>query len=233
MRSSVLAVLALLLTAALLAATPTTAQAQTCTKQFQMMGFSNQTVNGNAGVFGMTEACQASFPASRMCTSEEVMNTVTIPDLDAQNAWVRPAIKPIGTGGLAVIADASGSDSADGNANSVPGDLTCRGWTRTNNYNGLTVNDSGGFMPQSCSGARPVACCSLIPVPEPPMAAIQGGAMAALASLSAVKNAARAKHTAFARVKQTALAHAATPSAPVLSCDEAADAEHEEDAIAS
>ena len=166
-----------------------TAQAQTCTKQFQLVGFSTQTVNGNAGIFQMTEACQQNFEASRACTSEEVMNTVEIPELSAQNAWVRPTLRPIGGGGIAVLADASGSDSADGNVNSLPGDLTCRGWTRTNNYNGLTVNDDGGFLPQSCSGSRPVACCSLIRVPEPPLAAIQGGAVAALASLARVKKA--------------------------------------------
>lgn len=170
-------------------ALPERARAQTCSKQFQLVGFSSQTVNGNAGVFRMTSACQQSFEASRMCTSEEVMNTVTIPTLTAQNAWVRPALKPIGTGGGAVLADASGSDSADGNANSLPADLTCRGWTRTDDYKGLTVNDDGGFLPQSCSGSRPVACCSLIRVPEPPMAAIQGGAVAALASLARARKA--------------------------------------------
>ena len=235
MRFSARAVFVPLLASLSLAAAAHPALAQTCTKQFQMVGFSSRTLNGNAGVFGMTAACQESFAASRMCTSEEVMNTVTIPDLNAQNAWVRPAIKPIGTGGGAVIADASGSDSADGNANSLPGDLTCRGWTRTNNYNGLTVNDSGGFLPQSCSGSRPVACCSLIPVPEPPLAAIQGGAMAALASLSALKgtvrNAGWVRHAAAAR--KAARAEAPTP---VLSCEEGAPApapEPGEDAIAS
>jgi hypothetical protein len=178
------------LVAALLAfGAPSAALAQTCTKQFQLVGFSSQNLNGNAGVFRMTAACQQDFEASRVCTSEEVMNTVEIPELSAQNAWVRPALRPIGGGSIAVLADASGSDSADGNVNSLPGDLTCRGWTRTSNYNGLTVNSDGGFLPQSCSGSRPVACCSLIRVPEPPLAAIQGGAMAALASLARVKKA--------------------------------------------
>ncbi len=159
------------------------AAAQVCTKQFQLVGFSSSTLNGNAGVFAMTKACQEDFPESRMCTSEEVMNTVTIPSITAQNAWVRPAIRSIGTGGVAVLADASGRDSGI-QAGSDPSDLTCRGWT-DNGFQGLTVTTSGGFVPQVCTARRPVACCALIRVPEPPSAALHGGAMAALASLAA------------------------------------------------
>lgn len=179
MRSLALAVVVLLAGFSM----PSRSQAQTCSKQFQLVGFSSRAVAGNAGIFEMTRACQESFEASRVCTSEEVMDTVEIPQLGAQNAWVRPSLKPIGTGGPATLADASGSGSGEAGDQSLPGDLTCRGWTRTNDYSGLTVNNNGGFLPQVCGAARPVACCALIRVPEPPLAAIQGSAMAALASL--------------------------------------------------
>lgn len=183
MRSLALAAVAVLA----LTSIPSTSAAQTCSKQFQLVGFSSRAVSGNAGLFEMTRACQESFEASRVCTSEEVMSTVEIPELSAQNAWVRPSFKPIGTGGPASLADASGSASVDAGAEALPGDLSCRGWTRTNDYSGLTVNDDGGFQPQVCGASRPVACCALIRVPEPPLAAVQGGAVAALASLVRAK----------------------------------------------
>jgi hypothetical protein len=182
-------VLSLAVAVATLAVIPSVVAAQTCTKQFQLVGFSSSSMKGSSGIFRMTEACQVDFEASRICTSEEVMNTVTIPELSAQNAWVRPAIKPIGAGVISIMADASGSDSADGRSSSLPGDLTCRGWTTNNDYRGLTVSNKGGFLTQKCDAGRPVACCAMIRVPEPPLAAIQGGAVAALAALARARKA--------------------------------------------
>ena len=174
-----------LVVAVALAAGASPAAAQVCSKQFQLVGFSSSTLNGNEGVFGMTKACQDDFPESRMCTSEEVMNTVTIPTVNGNNAWVRPSLQPIatGAGGAAVVGDISGRDTGI-SGGSDPGDLSCRGWT-DNSFKGLTVNNTGGFSPQPCTARRPVACCSLIRVPEPPAAALHGGAVAAIASLAA------------------------------------------------
>ena len=47
----------------------------------QLVGFTSTTVTGDAGVLGMTNACHLEFSATRMCTSEEVMNTVAMPVL--------------------------------------------------------------------------------------------------------------------------------------------------------
>ena len=68
----------------------------TPSKTFQMVGASTEEVTGDVGVFGMTLACQADFPVSRMCTSEEVMNTVTVPLGQSDSAWVRPSFQPTG-----------------------------------------------------------------------------------------------------------------------------------------
>ena len=41
----------------------------------QLVGFSTATVTGDAGVLGMLDACHQDFPASRMCSSEEIVKT--------------------------------------------------------------------------------------------------------------------------------------------------------------
>jgi hypothetical protein len=156
-------------------------------KQFQLVGFSNGTLRGDAGVFRMATRCQADYEASRMCTSEEVMDTVIVPSLpNGTTAWVRPSIKPVASGDLTISMDASGADSTLNNGSDTA-DLTCMGWNQRDNVRGLTVNDSGGFSTQPCDFQRRIACCSLITVPEPSIAALHGSAVAALASLAVAK----------------------------------------------
>ena len=87
-------------------------------KAFQMVGASTDEVTGDAGVFGMTIACQLDFPASRMCESEEAMGTVEVPTDIVSDAWVRPSWS------------ANGLDSS-GIAR-VPNELTCAGWQGQN-----------------------------------------------------------------------------------------------------
>jgi hypothetical protein len=43
------------------------------------------------GVLGFTLACQQEFADSRMCASEEIVNTQTVPASLAGSAWFRPA----------------------------------------------------------------------------------------------------------------------------------------------
>ena len=62
--------------------------AQTSTKKFQMVGVSSTAVAGDVGLFGMAQACQQDFPASRMCTTREVVGTVSVPEMVGE-AWVQ------------------------------------------------------------------------------------------------------------------------------------------------
>ncbi len=162
----------------LIAGVATTAGAQTCTKQFQLVGFTAGDLPSDTGVLGFTQACQAEFPASRMCSSVEVMQTVDMPVLpESTKAWVRPTFRPGGNGPLL---DASGTESQSSLT------LSCRGWAYTGNgYAGLAVDGNGRFDSEGCINSFPVACCSLLAVPEPSMSLLQGAAAATLGTLAA------------------------------------------------
>ena len=57
------------------------------------MGISGTTTAANVGIFSMTNLCQAEYLDSRMCTSEEIMKSVNIPELPSDSvAWVQPVI---------------------------------------------------------------------------------------------------------------------------------------------
>jgi hypothetical protein len=84
-----------------------------------------------------------------MCTSEEVMETTSVPANLSGQAWVRPSLKPHPTG---YLLDASG----------VSGSITCNGWTG-GDPNGLTVHANGSFFLASCTTRQAVSCCALLP----------------------------------------------------------------------
>jgi len=129
---------------------------------FELKGFSTASVRGDGGVLGMTAACAASFAGSRMCTSREVLETTTVPNISVNTeAWVRPNFTPVATGGNAntVALDESGVPTLNSaNTNTTAEDMSCRGWTATANQ-GLVVNRNGSFRLQGCNNNRPVACC--------------------------------------------------------------------------
>ena len=104
-------------------------------KTVQLVGFSAAQVMGDVGVFGMTQTCQAEFPLTRLCTDEEVRDTVVIPSGLVGNAWLHSA-------GDAII---------DGNNN-------CFGW-RSAGGTGVQVDSVGGFTEVSCLTPASVACC--------------------------------------------------------------------------
>ncbi|GAG14310.1 unnamed protein product, partial [marine sediment metagenome] len=132
----------------------------TGTPRYQLVGFTADTFPVTTGVLGFTLACQVAFPESRMCTSNEVMETVTVPlDLSGE-AWVRPSFVPIATGDNNVRAmDNSGNYG-------WPSSFTCSGWRSEVNdgYNkGLTVDATGRFVSRRCDYVYAVACCAPVP----------------------------------------------------------------------
>ena len=126
----------------------------------------------------MTRQCAMEFGevgATRMCTSSEILNTATVPQGLAGEAWVRPSWQP--TGGQFTLDDS-------GQAND-PAHLTCEGWSATDMW-GLSVDGSGSFDNLSrCDAPRAIACCHPVVVPEPTAAVGLGAGAAALAALGA------------------------------------------------
>jgi hypothetical protein len=115
---------------------------------YELAGFTSASFTGAQGVLAFTLACQSEFADSRMCTSEEVLNTVDVPMALSGTAWVRPTYVEGGH-------DMSGvEDSAE--------HFTCKGWTFDGNK-GLTVNEDGKFDTLICSNRFQVACCTEIP----------------------------------------------------------------------
>jgi hypothetical protein len=123
--------------------------------RFQLVGFTTATSTGDRGVLGFTSACQTEFPASRMCSSVEIMETSVLVSGLAGDAWVRPSFRPLAVGSGTLVIDASGAIGA-------PNGLSCQGWTGTLGF-GLKVDASGGFAASFCSEQRPVACCAPVP----------------------------------------------------------------------
>jgi hypothetical protein len=138
----------------------------------RFVGFSSATFDGAQGVRTYTETCQVDYlSAARMCTSEEVLNTVSWPAEPASTkGWVRPVYQPVSY-------DASGVQLADNQ-----GALACQGWKATGGLNrGLAVFGDGRFETGSCDDARPIACC--ISTPSGVAPAFPAWAMGALSVL--------------------------------------------------
>ena len=155
---------------------------------FQLVGFTGQKFAGNGGLLAMSTACQSQFPASRVCSSSEVANTVKLPaGLPGGGAWVQPSL----VGGV-LIGTVPGAVDAQGGV--LPGTVPCGGWTRADNGAiGLAVTAAGQVTALTCDNALSAACCALTPVPEPPTSLAEPAAGVALASLAVTK----AVHSAF------------------------------------
>lgn len=131
----------------------------------ELVGFSSERfTGGRTGVLGYTRACQADFPGSRMCTSEEVLRTVNVPSLPVTKAWVLPSFQPI-----APTSDGLVALDASGKANQTIRNFTCSSWISNDSQTfGLTVivDDTGrvgSFDFGNCAAERSVACCMPTP----------------------------------------------------------------------
>lgn len=115
------------------------------------------TFNGAAGVKAYTAACAAEFAGSRMCRSDEILQTDSWPaTLNATQAWVAPTIVAW-AGGSAV--DASGFVLYSSLVT-----LSCSAWSGrvSSGYPdyGLTLTDAGVWGANACDTIQSVACCA-------------------------------------------------------------------------
>ena len=169
----------------LLVVSSSTAEAE---KAFQLVGFTAGKVGGTGGLLAMARTCQAEFPASRMCTSEELIRTTHLPQaLPETRAWVQPVPRAVFEGfhpepGVLDVARTI----------RAPGAGSCYGWSGDGPSTqaaaqGMTVDSQLRFQSEACSFELSIACCALIPVPEPPQSFLESAAGAALASAFAAR----------------------------------------------
>jgi hypothetical protein len=141
---------------------------------WQIVGHTTTTHTGDAGLKAFNLACQADFgAAAKMCTSQEVIETIVQPVLSSE-AWVRPVI--------IAVSDHSFATDFSGVATSLI-NLNCWRWQVTNSgYSGLIVTTDGnvssitstGFSP-ACGTPRPVSCCRRVPEPTASLMLPVGG----------------------------------------------------------
>lgn len=113
------------------------------------LGFSEDTARGDGGQLPLHRICAAEFEAARMCTSQEILTSPTMPDdLGGAAAWVHPVLVP--------DASTSGVD-VSGAAPNNPRALSCEGYS--DDGTGLTVSSMLAYTPAPCAVERPVACC--------------------------------------------------------------------------
>jgi hypothetical protein len=117
-------------------------------------GFSSGTVDGGDGVFALAQACSASFSGSKICNSDELVNSVY--NSSASNlsglAWLLPRLS---TG------DTQSTELNSGRENGNPWEtFSCRGWgSDSNAYTGTVVSSVGELTIRGCDNSYPVACC--------------------------------------------------------------------------
>jgi len=114
---------------------------------YQLVGFSAETFAGNRGILNLNRTCQRRFPLSRVCTAQEVSQTIAVP-------------MPPGYG-YAWIQNGGGAGNSAGR--------DCNGWTSdSKEVRGVTIEMGadtgcyGGFLLRGCDELHPVACCARV-----------------------------------------------------------------------
>ena len=124
-------------------------------------GFSEGVVNGYSGVLPMIEACDNTYPGSKVCTTVEFRDSpYNAGALDLQgNAWIFPVL--IGSGGdISSVREAVTATKVEDTRQ-----LTCNGWRETQGYMmGTVVSADGKILviegaANYCTGENRVACC--------------------------------------------------------------------------
>jgi len=132
--------------------------------RWQIVGFTSASYLGNEGVLGFTRHCQTEFSDSRVCTSQEVMDTVAVPGSLTGSAWVRPVFVPVSVARYGLQGTIQMALDASGRTGSAPGTLNCNGWSSpSSSARGLVVSDAGSFSTRACNVTFSVACCALVP----------------------------------------------------------------------
>lgn len=108
---------------------------------------------GDAGLKELTAACNQQYTGSRMCKSDEYMNTVTFPGTEATGySWIRPLLTEILYTYQLLYIDSSGYSQNQ--------PMSCGTWSQAaSSLYGLTVNENGHMWTRPCNSQLSVACC--------------------------------------------------------------------------
>ena len=131
-------------------------EASAQTPSFQLVGFSQTTARGAAGLLYMSQICHAEFPGSRLCASEEIVATVNPPlTIDSNYAWVHTTM-------VASSDYANSLFDATGKLLSLDQGVApnCDGWSYANTVTVAITTDTGAAHLRSCADANRIACCS-------------------------------------------------------------------------
>jgi hypothetical protein len=113
---------------------------------FQLIGFTTQTFDGTHGILNLTLACQKEFPASRICTADDVRLTVNVPQAPGAGfAWIDvPPSRELKT-----RVDEQGN---------------CRGWRSSAIADSGVAMDLeaayGSLVHRPCNQVLRIACCA-------------------------------------------------------------------------
>lgn len=127
--------------------------------QVQLIGFTSHTFDGTRGLLRYSLACQAEFPGTRMCMSDEIIRTFHVPEAPGTTyAWIDPSFRPVAN----QLLDASGliDEAAVGESG-----MSCLGWLAGAGYTGLALkfddgdSDHGAFVLVGCGSEAAIACC--------------------------------------------------------------------------
>jgi hypothetical protein len=114
-----------------------------------LVGFSNDAYTGDLGIFVFNSSCNAAFPGSRMCDTEQIVKTANPPDGDpisSNAAWVRPSLADPGK----ILTDSHND---------------CTNWTTQNGTGLVLLGDDpptsryGHIKTLPCDTSLLVACC--------------------------------------------------------------------------
>ena len=123
--------------------------------RLQLVGFTSAVYDGNlGGVLGSTQRCQIDFPGSRMCTIEEIQETLDLPAPIADFAWMEP--RSSSCRGDLIINDMDVA-SPQWTCNAL--DAPCRMVVGADTGVSFESTGSVGFK-LSCSVKQPIACCA-------------------------------------------------------------------------
>ena len=127
-------------------------------KPLKYVGISAARFDGNAGIITFHAACDATFPGSQMCTSEDIILGGTDPGVETTDqVFVHPVIV-VYDEDLNMAVDFSGQTA-------TPENLSCRGWSTKDGTTktGLAiVANTGLFTIPGCGfpSPKPVATTS-------------------------------------------------------------------------
>jgi hypothetical protein len=124
--------------------------------QVNLIGYSEESMNGGAGFFAMLQACENFASGSHVCNTDELLGSQyseSAMSTVSGDAWILPSVVA-GTG------NGSGWSKNGVTFSSTSSYRNCENWNRTdNNATGSAVWAGGHVSSSSCGSVLKVACC--------------------------------------------------------------------------